>query len=134
MPSKSAQITGLTIPPGRVNGIIEKNRVSARKSATVKVSIAAATEALLTLLLNNTVERCKEAGVQSIRRDDIKQAIIETPSLGEIFKEGCFVSVPPPEYISPALIPSKKNRKSKKKKAITVGAEIANGTKKNKKD
>ena len=83
----------------------------------VKVTIAAATEAMISMLLDATAEECEHSGVRTVQRDHIRDAAISNAGLSTFFKDGCFIGVTPTPYLSPAIIPSTKYRRRAVKNA-----------------
>lgn len=83
----------------------------------VKVTIAAATEAMISMLLDATADECERSGVRTMQRDHIRDAAISSDGLRVFFKDGCFIGVAPTAYLSPAIIPSTKRRKRATKSA-----------------
>jgi len=77
----------------------------------VKVTIAAATEAMISMLLDETAEQCERTGVRTMQRDHIRDAAISSDGLSMFFKDGCFIGVTPTPYLSPAIIPSTRRRR-----------------------
>jgi hypothetical protein len=55
----------------------------------VKVTIAAATEAMIAMLLDETAEQCERSGVRTMQRDHIRDAVISSDGarrrLGQAF-------------------------------------------------
>jgi histone H3/H4 len=123
MPSTSAKQSGLTFPPGRVGRILGAGHYTRRKSNLVNVTVAAATEAMTAVLLDATAERCESAGVRTVQRDHVRDAIVRDKGLSRFFKDVCFIGVTATEYLSPAIMPSNKRRRRSKKSKNTEDAE-----------
>lgn len=115
MPSKSAEQSGLIIPPGRVGSILQAKHLTRRKSKGVNVTVAASVQALAVVLLDAIAEECEKDGVKTAQRDHVRNAIVNNEALSAMFRNACFTEVNATPYISPAIMPAVRRKRSTKK-------------------
>ena len=115
MPSRSAEQSKLTIPPGRVGSILGAHHLTRRKSNLVNVTVAAAVEAITAMILDAAAEQCEQTGMRTVQRDHIKNAIVSHTGLERMFRDACFTGVSATQYISPAVMPAPQRKRKAKK-------------------